>query len=55
MLPFLDEADVFPYGLHDDTVDGFSGAFNFFRSPTLLRPPSGIKKSGGSYWTKFRR
>lgn len=55
MLPFLDEADVFPYGLHDDTIDGFSGAFNFFRTTTLLRPPSGVKKSGGSYWTKFRR
>ena len=53
MLPFLDEADVFPYGLHDDTIDGFSGAFNFFRTTTLLRPPTGVKKSGGSYWTKL--
>lgn len=55
MLPFLDEADAFPYGLHDDTVDSFSGAFNHFRSTTLLRPPTGVKKAGGSYWTKFRR
>lgn len=55
MLPFLDEADVFPYGLHDDTIDGFSGAFNFFRAPALLRVPSGVGKHGGSYWTKFRR
>lgn len=55
MLPFLDEADLFPYGLHDDTIDGFSGAFNYFRSSTLTSLPSGIKKSGGSYWTKFRR
>lgn len=55
MLPFLDECDLFPYGIHDDTVDGFSGAFNYFRPSTLLRAPTGLKKSGGSYWTKFRR
>lgn len=55
ILPFLDEADVFPYGTKDDTVDGFSGAFNYFRSPTLVRAPSGVKKSGGSYWSKLRR
>lgn len=55
MLPFLDEADLFPYGLHDDTIDGFSGAFNYFRSSNTSSLPSGIKKSGGSYWTKFRR
>jgi predicted phage terminase large subunit-like protein len=55
MLPFFDEADLFPYGAHDDTIDGFSGAFNHFRSPTLMRVPTGLKKSGGSYWTKFHR
>lgn len=55
ILPFLDEADVFPYGLKDDTIDGFSGAFNYFRVSSLLRAPSGIKKKGGSYWSKFRR
>lgn len=55
ILEFLDEADIFPYGAHDDLIDGFSGAFNYFRSPALVRPPSGIRKSGGSYWTKFRR
>lgn len=55
MLPFLDEADLFPYGLHDDTVDGLSGAFNYFRTTTLLRAPSGVKKTGGSYWSKFNR
>lgn len=55
MLPFMDEADVFPYGLHDDTIDAFSGAFNYFRATSLLRAPSGVKKAGGSYWTKFRR
>jgi len=55
ILPFLDEADVFPYGTKDDTIDGLSGAFNFFRSASLLRAPTSVKKVGGSYWTKFRR
>ena len=53
ILPFFDELDVFPYGLKDDTVDGLSGAFTHFRKPALLRVPSGIKKSGGSYWKKL--
>lgn len=54
ILPFFDEADTFPYGLKDDTIDGFSGAFNTFRIPALARVPSSIKKPGGSYWSKFR-
>lgn len=53
LLPFLDEADMFPYGAHDDTIDGFSGAFNYFRSPTLLRAPTGLKKAGGSIWKRL--
>lgn len=53
LLAFLDEVDLFPYGSHDDTIDGFSGAFNYFRSATLLRAPTGLKKAGGSYWSKF--
>lgn len=53
MLPFLDEADLFPYGAHDDTIDGFSGAFNHFRNSLLLRAPTGLKKAGGSTWKKF--
>jgi phage terminase large subunit-like protein len=55
ILAFFDEADLFPYGLKDDTIDGFSGAFNYFRSPGVVRAPTGIKKSGGSYWSKLRR
>jgi predicted phage terminase large subunit-like protein len=55
ILPFFDEADVFPYGLKDDTIDGLSGAFNYFRGSNLMRAPTGIKKSGGSYWTRLRR
>lgn len=53
LLAFLDEADLFPYGAHDDTVDGFSGAFNHFRTSTLMRAPTGLKKPGGSTWKKF--
>ena len=49
VLSFFDEADLFPYGVHDDTIDGFSGAFNHFRSKTLMRAPTGLKKPGGSY------
>lgn len=55
LLPFFDEADMFPYGAHDDTIDGFSGAFNHFRASTLLRAPTSLKKTGGSYWNKFNR
>ena len=51
---FFDEADVFPYGIKDDTVDGLSGAFNSFRTTTLAVAPTGVKKSGGSYWAKLR-
>ena len=53
MLAFLDEADTFPYGMKDDTIDGFSGAFNYFRTPALLRAPSGMRKAGGSYWKQL--
>jgi predicted phage terminase large subunit-like protein len=51
---FKDEANIFPYGVKDDTIDGFSGAFNYFRAPALVRAPSGVKKSGGSYWKQGR-
>jgi predicted phage terminase large subunit-like protein len=54
MLDFMDEADVFPYGSHDDTIDGFSGSFNFFIKPALNRVPTAMKKVGGSYWTHLR-
>lgn len=52
VLAFYDEANLFPYGMKDDTVDGFSGAFNYFRSPAIMAPPTGVKKTGGSYWKK---
>jgi len=55
ILQFFDEADTFPYGIKDDTVDAFSGAFNTFRNVALLRPPSGVKKAGGSHWSKLNR
>lgn len=51
ITPFMDEMDVFPYGAKDDTVDGLSGAFNFFRRPALMSAPSSINKKAGSYWS----
>lgn len=53
LIPFLDEADTFPFGIHDDTIDGFSGAFNHFRSAAVMRAPTGVSKSGGSYWSRI--
>lgn len=53
ILAFFDEVDLFPYGAHDDMVDGFSGAFNYFRTTTLLRAPTGMRKS--SYWKNIDR
>lgn len=55
ILDFFDEADLFPYGMHDDTIDGFSGAFNYFKPGGVTRVPTAIKKTSGSYWAKFRR
>ena len=52
MLKFFDEADVFPYGVKDDTIDGLSGAFNTFRNNAIMSGPSSIRKSAGSYWGK---
>lgn len=55
MTAFFDEADVFPYGSNDDTIDAFSGAFTYFRNKVLLVGPTSIKKSGGSYWSRINR
>jgi len=55
MTAFFDEADVFPYGSNDDTIDGFSGAFTYFRNKVLLVGPTSLKKSGGSYWSRINR
>lgn len=52
---FLDECIMFPKGVHDDTVDGFSGAFNYFKPSYATWAPIGSRKKGGSYWKKFRR
>lgn len=50
LTPFFDEADLFPYGAKDDTVDGFSGSFNFFRNPAIMAAPTSMSKRAGSYW-----
>lgn len=49
---FFDEAELFPFGAHDDTVDGLSGAFSYFRKKVVRSAPMGIGKRGGSVWTK---
>lgn len=54
MLPFFDEADMFPFGSKDDTIDGFSGSFNHFRSKVLMSGPSSMRKQAGSYWNKLK-
>lgn len=49
---FFDELDTFPYARHDDTVDGFSGAFSFFKGKVVSIGPSKLAKGGGSYWRR---
>ena len=47
---FFDEAELFPFGLHDDMIDGLSGALSHFRNPIVMSAPTGLRKSKGSYW-----
>lgn len=52
MTAFFDQIELFPKGAHDDFVDGFSGAFNYFRTnSTTVRIPHAIS-NGGSYWRR---
>jgi predicted phage terminase large subunit-like protein len=50
---FFDEAESFPGGLHDDTVDGASGAFNELRVMPKLYLPIQVGVSEASYWNTF--
>ena len=52
---FFDELDSFPYGSHDDMVDAFSDGINHFAKAAVRRAPTGLRKSGGSYWKSFDR
>ena len=52
---FYDELDSFPYGSHDDMVDAFSDGINHFAKAAVRRAPTGLRKSGGSYWKGFDR
>lgn len=49
---FKDELDLFPFGAHDDTIDGLSGAFSYFRTGAIMSAPTSMRKSRGSYWNK---
>ena len=53
-LAFFDEANLFPYGSKDDTIDGFSGAFNHFRVNIVMAAPTSLRKGSGSYWGAMR-
>lgn len=50
---FLDQAEVFPKGAHDDYVDAFSGAFNSFKKTIRTGFPTGVGRTG-SYWRGVR-
>ncbi len=47
---FFSEAESFPGSLHDDMVDGFSGAFHALASLPTTCAPIQIASSNGSYW-----
>lgn len=47
---FLDECESFPGGLHDDMVDGLSGAFNLLITAPVNGFPIGFDSEAGSYW-----
>lgn len=52
---FYDEATSFPFGSHDDIIDTLSDCINFFAKASIRRVPTGIGKSGGSYWGAMNR
>ena len=46
---FFTQAEVFPFGSHDDYVDAGSGAFSFFKTNLVLGMPSQVG-TRASYW-----
>lgn len=49
---FFDEIETFPEGLHDDLVDGFSGAFNELVLSPVASIPEAAQATRDSYWTE---
>lgn len=47
---FLDEAESFPGGVHDDMIDGMSGAYNSLREMPATGAPIGVGDDEESYW-----
>ena len=48
---FFNEIETFPEGLHDDLVDGFSGAFNELALAPVSSIPEASQAVRDSYWT----
>lgn len=44
---FFDEAESFPGGIHDDTIDGLSGAYNFLCQNIIAGPPTTLVREEG--------
>lgn len=58
LLDFYAQLESFPNGSHDDIMDGFSGAFTYFKPRnSIIVPPSvqmmkRLSNSDGSYWRR---
>jgi predicted phage terminase large subunit-like protein len=50
---FFDEAESFPGGLHDDMVDGLSGAFQALANMPNVYVPIQVASDAGSYWDTY--
>ncbi len=47
---YLDELEVFPFGVHDDQVDSTSGAYNKLARPIGTEEVPSVVGEGQSYW-----
>jgi len=50
---FFNEAETFPGGFHDDTVDGLSGGFQALANIPNIYMPIAVGTNNGSYWNTF--
>lgn len=47
---FYGQLDAFPNGSNDDCVDGFSGAFNYFKPNSAIKGRPPMMRAEKSYW-----